>query len=332
MFCFRMQEFGRLLNEKNIIYKNDEIRTMADGKAEVRTMQDGGFEKIISLGYNCEVSFRIENYRGGVESYPFSWSYVLDQDSFGNALQRAIDGKLITGPYYVNQANMFLFSDCKCSFHSKAENKGELVNLDGSTNYEKAEIALEEIRARFQHLQEKFQKLFTGNESVLFIVKVQKRPIEIIKKNIYSIKDFFKNSGLKKWFLLAVLEETEWDETFEEMTDEHLAVDTVSCFAPDGDTRNGGPISEWLRLIDYYDHAFDRLIPNRRRRMSRNLFRAIDTEERSYAELKKWTDELYEGKQWLEQQYLNYRSLAEQREKEIEELRNTIERMKKEEK
>lgn len=45
------------------------------------------FQNIVSLGYNCEVSFRIEDFtHDKIKSYPFSWSYITDQKKFLDAL------------------------------------------------------------------------------------------------------------------------------------------------------------------------------------------------------------------------------------------------------
>ncbi len=41
-----------------------------------------GFDHIVSLGYNCEVSFRINDYlEREIDSYPLSWAYVFEQSS-----------------------------------------------------------------------------------------------------------------------------------------------------------------------------------------------------------------------------------------------------------
>lgn len=37
------------------------------------------YDHIISLGYNCEVSFRIKDFFGKLESYPFTWVYINNQ-------------------------------------------------------------------------------------------------------------------------------------------------------------------------------------------------------------------------------------------------------------
>ena len=43
---------------------------------------------IVSLGYNCEISFRIEDYYGKLDSYLFSWSFEDSRKGFIKALEK----------------------------------------------------------------------------------------------------------------------------------------------------------------------------------------------------------------------------------------------------
>lgn len=140
-----------------------------------------GFEKIVSLGYNCEVSFRIEQYLGRqIDSYPLSWAYVSGQDKMDRALEQSANGTLLLGHYTVNASDMFHFDEANISFHSKAEDKQLLRLPDGSTNYPEAEKALAEMRQRFGHLEEKFGRLFVEGPSTLFLLKAM---------TIYTLKE-----------------------------------------------------------------------------------------------------------------------------------------------
>lgn len=50
------------------------------------------FKNVISLGYNCEVSYRIEDLLGRkIDSYPFSWAYVMDNHAFLKCLENLED-------------------------------------------------------------------------------------------------------------------------------------------------------------------------------------------------------------------------------------------------
>ncbi len=45
------------------------------------------FDNIISLGYNCEVSYRINDFaHKPIDAYPFSWAYTLDPSLFAKCL------------------------------------------------------------------------------------------------------------------------------------------------------------------------------------------------------------------------------------------------------
>ena len=90
------------------------------------------FENIVSLGYNCEVSFRIEDFTGeGIDSYPFSWAYVNDSEHFITCLWE-LDG-LLSGKIEVLPWGMFLDKKYQIAFHGKGDAK-ELFNVDGSLN------------------------------------------------------------------------------------------------------------------------------------------------------------------------------------------------------
>ena len=45
----------------------------------------------MSLGYNCEVSFRINDYlEREIDSYPLSWAYVFEQSRISNIDDRRL--------------------------------------------------------------------------------------------------------------------------------------------------------------------------------------------------------------------------------------------------
>ena len=46
---------------------------------------------LVSLGYNCEVSFRLEDYYGKLDSYLFSWSFEDSRSGFIKALENMED-------------------------------------------------------------------------------------------------------------------------------------------------------------------------------------------------------------------------------------------------
>ena len=45
------------------------------------------YDVVAGLGYNCEISFRLENFYGHINAFPFSWSYVLEREYFPKVLE-----------------------------------------------------------------------------------------------------------------------------------------------------------------------------------------------------------------------------------------------------
>ena len=215
------------------------------------------FRHIVSLGYNCEVSFRIEDYTGQpVESYPFSWAYVKNQDAMYKDLELAINGRITAGDYCVTPYKMFLFYESGCLFHSKAENKDELLLPDGSTNYAVSDKYRSEIDSRLCYLQNKFKKLLTSKERVLYIIKIDPALNEITtKKIIKDIITFFQRYG-KNWHLLVVVEAGKLSGEKEKCEEKNVSIRTISNFAKDDNTKFGGNRTEWLRIISSIDHIY----------------------------------------------------------------------------
>ena len=215
------------------------------------------FRHIVSLGYNCEVSFRIEDYTGQpVESYPFSWAYVKNQEEMSKDLELALSGKLTAGGYCVTPSKMFLFYNSGCLFHSKAVDKDELLNQDGSTNYNVSDGYRKEIDSRLSYLQKKFKSLLISEERVLYIIKLAPTKDEVSTKRI--IKDvisFFQEYG-KNWHLLIVTKTGILKEGTDKFEDENVSIRTISNFAEDGNTKYGGNRVEWLRMISSIDHRY----------------------------------------------------------------------------
>jgi len=154
------------------------------------------FDKIVSLGYNCEVSFLIEDYWGVLDSYPFSWGYVKDREAFIWSLDHMdtiLEGEIWFEPW----ACMYLCRNSMISFHPRMR-ADELMHEDGSENIENRKKAIAELRSRISYLSGKMRELFAGTESVLFLAKVKsegKDADAAYIKGLYETIKRLKNSG-----------------------------------------------------------------------------------------------------------------------------------------
>lgn len=74
------------------------------------------FDHYVSLGYNCEVSFRIQDYLGKpIESYSLTWAYVHDLSRLPAALEKR--GELLGRMLPQKGSDMFRDADYEfCKF------------------------------------------------------------------------------------------------------------------------------------------------------------------------------------------------------------------------
>jgi hypothetical protein len=77
------------------------------------------FDEVTSLGYNCEVGFRIQDYFGLMDSYPYSWAYCLDRKLFLESLDNLDD--ILTGDITLMPSGMFRCEKYQISFHASKE-------------------------------------------------------------------------------------------------------------------------------------------------------------------------------------------------------------------
>lgn len=186
-------------------------------------------DEIISLGYNCEISFRIENYLGTLNSFPFSWTYVLDRKLFVEALNDIDhihdgDNEFCTDPR-VN--SMICYNKYKLCFHPR----GEYCNPNGTIIENKYNEAIEELNSRIDHLVYKFKEILNSNKKILFIVSVTNNgempDNEYILGIFNSLNKLSKN---KDFILVAVLQKKELKKDLKNIENERLKIRTVKKF------------------------------------------------------------------------------------------------------
>ena len=218
------------------------------------------FDRIVSLGYNCEVSFRIRDYLDRpIDSYPLSWSYILDQSLMPQILDAMYNRQLTEGQFRIQENGMVFYPGIQSAFHLKHK-KQQKTPADEKKPYAVRD-EIEELKSRMLHLQNKYIQLLNGDESVLFVVKVQDRDLsggfteEQICENIRQIESHLgerKKNG--QYRILAVLRERSLTKQIESISGENLVIDAVPCFALDSNTEKGGCIDDWIMLLEYYNN------------------------------------------------------------------------------
>lgn len=204
------------------------------------------YDTYVSLGYNCEVSFRIQDFWGRLESYPLSWAYILNRNYLIEALNHL--DKILTGDINVTPWHMVIDEDYKISLHLKLYTD-KLFLDDGTLDIFYASKSIFELKSRFSHLVNKFLDLLKSEKRTLFIIKVL--PTEVHEQwliDLYNWLNIHYISG--KWNLLIVLEERSEEPNGEFWSQaEKALIAKVPFFAPDSDTKLGGCPKEWGKIL-----------------------------------------------------------------------------------
>ena len=220
---------------------------------ETRTLS---FDHYVSLGYNCEVSYRIQEYLGvPIDSYPFTWAYVHDLRLLPEALSDPAN-VLQQDMYAEGNSDMFRAEKCQISFHVRAS-KQDLFRQDGTLREEVANPALEELRARYAHLCFKWEVLCNTDERTLFVIKAcgEDWCSDAMRGVLRSLSESYycDDGGFR---LLIVCERAYFDEerakTFQN-GDDRILFAAVESFAADSQTDTGGDIAGWMRALEYAD-------------------------------------------------------------------------------
>ena len=217
-----------------------------------------GFDHIVSLGYNCEASFRIGDYLGSkIESFPFSWAYIKDQSDFPAVLsqiaQLPSDRKT-----YVPSTGMFYSEGLNIFVHTRTPH----IDFEAAAQKERDAFissAKEEMQSRFSHLTDKWNQLLVSEKSVLFIMKCQTwLPDETLRKVMIETEQYFERTFASgKFYIVAVVDREETARMLGEMENFHLGIARVKAFAPDDQTETGGDRTGWIRAIEHFNHIWD---------------------------------------------------------------------------
>ena len=175
------------MNGKNgyrrLIFK---IRSLSDNinqnKIEKRIKINNAkfYDKIISLGYNCEIQFRFYKKFKYEETSIFNWSYIKSIDDLIRVLK---DFSLIGKKGFKENAPLYTCVETNISFHGKAKWKKikdnpELIQKD-----------IKDLSERLNYLKEKFIKTLKSNNKKLYIYKVKESDItENINEKIIELK------------------------------------------------------------------------------------------------------------------------------------------------
>lgn len=180
------------------------------------------YDYIFSLGYNCEIGFRLVRYFKFEESSIFNWAGVNSMDILLDALKNFDDiGKKGFAPppplWFCKASNIF--------FHGKTPVE-DLLN-----NPELMQHDLEDLTSRLAYLKEKFLRILRSDSRKLYIRKIAHNDInDDILQKISTLKQIMLELGGRNFDILIVTEEKD-REFFKDA--EGFIFRTVTQFPPD---------------------------------------------------------------------------------------------------
>ncbi|MGN0384122.1 MAG: hypothetical protein ACI4DS_07620 [Eubacterium sp.] len=210
------------------------------------------YDKVVSLGFNCEVSFALKDYYGKLDSYPYSWCYSADRELMLSSLGHMEE--ILTGHVEcLPESNMFKCHKFQLSFHAKS-NRDQL-EIDGVEQPEKVKESLMELRSRVGHLTDKMQALFNSKESTLFIYKLRftndwEEDNRFIIKLVEKLNELYKSHN---FVLLVVVENVNrYKVTLKD--NEQLKVRVIDNFSGFYNVQGSTDHAGWAKILDEFSH------------------------------------------------------------------------------
>lgn len=208
----------------------------------------GKFDEVVSLGYNCEVSFRIENALGELNSMPFSWAYILDRDLFLEALEnpKEIFQNEVSVCRDPRVNTMIQCDKYKICFHPRAE----YVDADGTIIENTFREACDELRSRVAHLTDKFEKLLQSEKRTLFLVGVTENGKTTDAEFIKKLYQYLCAKYVSKNFLLvAVIPKKRMNKELFSLESDRLKIRTIKRFGTQRCNDISTDASGWSKIF-----------------------------------------------------------------------------------
>lgn len=200
-------------------------------------------DRIISLGYNCEISFRLEDYFTDLDSYLFSWSYECDRDLFVEALKNIDD--VFSGSVSLQEDHMFKCDKYNIKFHPRYD----ILPKVGDVTEEQIKEALNELESRIAHLKMKTKSMLQDSEQKIFLMKVEDKGCEDNILFINKIYGALKEQAGGNFILTAILEKDTCNAEIKALEKEGLKIRNLKKFANAKHTDIAGDISGWNKII-----------------------------------------------------------------------------------
>lgn len=211
-------------------------------------------DHVISLGYNCEVSFRVRDYFGVLNSVIYSWAYIENRDDLLRSLYNP--EKLAASDKELLPWGMFRSKEYGITFHPKYSQK-ELFHADGGENTEVVQLAKEEMVSRYTYLAKKLNGFFQdADHTTLYVCKLYPWVTDEAE-NINFIEALYQTLSdvciANNFVLCIVMQENNMTKAYQALQQSNLLIRTVKTFATDDNTEHGGDIAGWNNIFDEFD-------------------------------------------------------------------------------
>lgn len=206
---------------------------------------------IISLGYNCEVSFQFFKKYRFTESSLFAWCACPNIET----MRAAIDNLETVGAGKIKPASpMWRCQNTKISFHGK----GRRSMWDNPTQ-EFFDNDLKELKSRLAHLRQKFATTGQDGKKNLYIYKCS--PVDVVSSDIIlKINELYKtisNRCQNPFDLLIILEKNILPDIEQKIDNPHIFVRRVKFFTdPAHVTSKPYDQRSWRRIFSEFKPDF----------------------------------------------------------------------------
>ena len=204
------------------------------------------YKEVISLGYNCEVSFYIRKFCNKLNSSLFSWAYVFGIESLLKALNDLdnLFTKNISEP-----APLYKDKDFNIAFHGNLPDL-DLINPEIKFSDEVLEADRKNTFEKIAYLKEKFKKVLSNNKRKIIFYKT--RYDDIDKKDCFhKLYDILKKYG--KNFKLIIIVENKDLEPLKNLEKENLFFRGVEQFNPEEHSDNDTYKNDWFKIFQEFN-------------------------------------------------------------------------------
>lgn len=219
-----------------------------------KVVQSKSIVNVVSLGYNCEASQRIEDALGPIDSYPFTWC-AQDQS---RSISTIINPSSIFDSKYelIWNGKGLKFSECGVSFHLRESCYKTTFNGTTITDETKLEYQKRELFMRLKHLISKWNSLLDGTlGDVLFILKLDTE-ITLERQQLFAtnLVNYLNKRVKCKWSLIIV---TNITPTIN-IEQKNVHIHTISNYDLNNSSTELKPFIinrlQWLSILQKYVH------------------------------------------------------------------------------